>query len=119
KNSVVNSLLRKNHTPETSSFFTEFRTGNGLADLVVANGTTTSYEIKTELDSLTRLSSQVDANLKMFEKNYVVTYEKNLDKVSKIVDSQIGLLTIDKDGSIVTWKKAQQNFFVDPTLIFD
>ena len=54
---------------------------------VLINGKAVVYEIKTELDNLERLESQIDDYYKAFEHVAVVTYEKNLKQLKKVLDN--------------------------------
>src|ERR1019366_3298937 len=61
KAALTQRVLLGTHSLQTASMLTEFRTGNHKADMVILNGTATAYEIKSERDSLTRLSNQIEA----------------------------------------------------------
>jgi len=120
KNTIANELLVKRHSLNSSALFAEFKTGNGWADVIIVNGTTTSYEIKTELDSVARLKSQVSTNVKMFEHNYIVTCEKNIPKITGIIDDEIGLLILEKNGKLTQVREAVSTLDrLDPIFIFN
>ena len=50
KNAIANKILLGKHSLNTSHMLTEFRAANCKADVVVLNGTSTVYEIKSEYD---------------------------------------------------------------------
>ena len=52
KNSVATSLFLNGHNPKDAYLTSEFRSAQSRADVVILNGTSTIYEIKTEYDSL-------------------------------------------------------------------
>ncbi|MBC1565908.1 sce7726 family protein [Listeria booriae] len=61
--------------------------GHAIADVVAVNGHINAYEIKSDKDSLTRLSGQVKQYDENFERNIIVVgekYEKSID--SKVPD---------------------------------
>ena len=99
----VNEIL-KNHD-EGHSILTELCVNRSQADLVVINGTTTVYEIKTELDSLTRLGKQLDDYTQVFDKVFVITYRDMLNKLIHLLDSnekylKVGIFVLDEDGKL-------------------
>lgn len=55
KNALANKTLKTllaRHSLTTSTLLTEFSTGESKADLVIINGSSSVYEVKTELDSV-------------------------------------------------------------------
>jgi len=50
KNTLINNLI-SNYGTKNSIIINEFRVGNSVADMVLFNGTSKAFEIKTELDS--------------------------------------------------------------------
>ena len=87
KNTLLNKLLLGVHSVNTTTALTEVAIAKSKADFVLINGKAVVYEIKTELDNLERLSSQVDDYYKAFDHVAVVTYEKNLQQLQKVLDS--------------------------------
>ena len=80
KNTIVNKILLGRHSLNTSTLISELNVGKSKADIVIFNGTSTVYEIKTELDSLNRLEAQLEDYLKCFDKIYVITTLENIKK---------------------------------------
>ncbi|TRW25960.1 sce7726 family protein [Flavobacterium zepuense] len=70
------------------------KNGQVRADIAVLNGKLVGYEIKGERDSLVRLLPQVDAYSEVFEKAYIITAEKHLDKVMKYIPEWWGIYVI-------------------------
>ena len=82
---------------------------NSKADIVIFNGTSTVYEIKTELDSLNRLESQLNSYLKCFDKIYIVTTLENIKKLENIIPDKVGLIEVTKRNALKEYKKAKSN----------
>lgn len=106
KNSLFNKILLKNHNPRTTVAFTEFPIARSKADFVMINGIGKVYEIKTELDNLERLESQINDYYKAFSQVVVLTYEKNVEKVEKIVPTSVGIMILTPRGALRTIRKA-------------
>lgn len=109
KNAIVSKILLGKHSLNTSVLFNEMVVGNSIADLVMINGTSTVFEIKTELDSLDRLSGQLNSYMCVFDYIYVVTYEKNISKISELVPEQIGIMILSDKYTLRVVKKAKSN----------
>ena len=106
KNAIANRILLGIHSLNTSFMLQEFRVGSCKVDTVVLNGTSNAYEIKTELDSLERLSKQVETYLKVFDMVHVITYPGHTEKVRKAVPECVGLMELVKGEHIKTLRKA-------------
>lgn len=122
KNEIANQLFVAHHSPDRSGLLTEFRVGSARLDVVVANGTTTCYEIKTDRDELRRLPNQLVAALSVFDKVYVVTTPRYLDATLEIISSQsqVGIFVLDASAKLVLMRRASSNIpQVDPKAIFD
>jgi len=61
KAALTQKIFLGRHSLQTASMLSEFRVGQCKADLVILNGTSTVYEVKSERDSLDRLERQVAA----------------------------------------------------------
>ena len=106
KNSLFNKILLKNHNPRTTVAFTEFPIARSKADFVMINGIGRVYEIKTELDNLERLESQINDYYKAFSQVVVLTYDKNVEKVEKLVPESVGIMILTPRGALHTIRKA-------------
>ena len=119
KNAIANQILLDRHTPEVSTLLTEFRADDCKADVVVLNGTSSVYEIKTELDSFDRLERQLRAYRKVFDKIYVVTHESQIGKVEQLTDERIGLIHLTGDNKLIPVREAGSNRNnIDPEAVF-
>lgn len=119
KNAIADKILLGKHSIYTSTLISEFRVEGRKADIVVVNGTSTVYEIKTELDTLNRLDGQLEAYKKVFDKIYIVTDENSVEKVKDSVKKDIGILVLSRRYSFKEHRKALSNIEnVDPACIF-
>lgn len=119
KSAVTNRVVFGRHSPKTSALSVELPVGNSIADLAIYNGTSTAYEIKTELDSPRRLSSQTPDYLKAFEYIYIVTHPQLAEKYAKNCHSQIGVVSLSSKDSLRIIKPAVSNLEnIDRSIIF-
>ncbi len=111
KNTLMNKLLLGVHSVNTTTALTEVAIAKSKADFVLINGKAVVYEIKTELDNLERLSSQIDDYYKAFDHVVVVTYEKNLQQLQRVLDSidkPVGIYVLRKNGKLGTVRNPQR-----------
>lgn len=69
----------------------ELPVGSSRADLCKINGESIAYEIKTDLDNLTRLKKQIKDYYKIFDKVYIICSESNVENVIKIIPEKCGI----------------------------
>lgn len=69
------------------------------ADVVLANGKLSAFEIKSDFDTLTRLPGQLESYRTFFERVVVVITPRFLEKVGKIVPDGVGIWVVDSDGA--------------------
>lgn len=120
KNAIVNKILLGRYSLNTSSILTEFRIGERKADVVILNGTSIAYEIKTEYDSLDRLQDQLSAYMRTFDMTNVITSDSQLSSLEKMLPDEIGLLELTSNYTIRTVRGAQSlRARVRPEFIFD
>lgn len=101
-NEIFLNEILKNHD-DNHTIITELIVNKSQADLVIINGTTTIYEIKTELDSLSRLKSQLDDYMLVFDKVFVITYSEMVDKLTQTLVgkySGVGICILEKNGKL-------------------
>jgi hypothetical protein len=97
KNEIINELLLKKYGTLNTVVINEFKVGRSVADMVLFNGTSKAFEIKTELDSERRLSGQLNDYTRIFRECYIVTHESLIEKYQS-TDENIGLIAIMKHG---------------------
>ena len=119
KNTITNKILLGRHSLNTSVLISEFWVGKSKADIVIFNGTSTVYEIKTELDTLNRLKTQIEDYLKCFDKIYIVTTSENIEKLKNKISNKIGFIEYTSRDTLKEHKKAESNKkFIDKETLF-
>jgi hypothetical protein len=119
KNTFINTLLLKKYGVKDTILFNEFRVGKSVADLVMINGESKVFEIKTELDSKKRLHGQIADYSKVFNKCYVITDESLVEKYAK-EDKSVGIIALQKNPRSLQMKEIrspQKNEFVNPDVL--
>lgn len=87
KNTMLNKLLLGRHSINTTTALTQIPIAKSKADFILINGRAVVYEIKTELDTFERLSSQIGDYFKAFNNVCVVTSENNTEKLVNILEN--------------------------------
>ena len=111
KNELI-KLLLKEYGTKNSVYFSEFRVGNSIADMVMFNGESKAFEIKTEYDTPRRLDKQLDDYKRFFDKCYIVVPENKVDEYYAIVESTTGIIAMSRDNRHIILKgirHAEQN----------
>jgi hypothetical protein len=120
KNAVTRKVLLGKHSLRTASLLSEFRIGTSKADLVILNSTATVYEIKSERDSLDRLSGQLKDYRRVFAKINVITDESHVKPVLDRTPPETGVLVLDSRGCIGTIREGKEAFAdIDPETVLD
>ena len=120
KNAIAQKILIGVHSLRTTSMLTEFRTGICKADVVLLNGTSAVYEIKSAYDSIERLKRQIAAYRQLFDNIHVITADSHLMRVREAVGSDIGLMVLTNRNTISTVQKPKSlKMAVQPSVIFD
>lgn len=109
KNTILNKLLFKKHDYRKTIALTELPVGKSKADFIMINGKGIVYEIKTELDNLERLETQIYDYYKAFKQVVIVTYNENIDKVISIVPKYVGIMELTKRHALKTIREPQNN----------
>ncbi len=109
KNIIANKILLGRHSIKTSQMLTEFRVGKNKADVVILNGTSTIYEIKSEYDSFKRLDDQINSYIKAFEYVNLVTSPSQVDIAKKHLPKEVGILALTKEDTISIIRKPESN----------
>lgn len=120
KNAIANKILLGRHSLSTSHMLTEFRVGKCKADVVVINGTSTVYEIKSEFDSFTRLEKQIQAYLEIFDHINVITSTSQATKLDSILPDSAGILVLTNRNTITEIRESKSNRKnTNPDMLFD
>ncbi|MBT4289340.1 MAG: sce7726 family protein [Deltaproteobacteria bacterium] len=109
KNAIANKILLGKHSLNTAQMLTEFRAGKCKADVVILNGSSTVYEIKSEYDSFKRLEKQISEYLKVFDQIYVITSDHQIKELTQLLPSQIGILSLTRGNTIKTIRESFSN----------
>ncbi len=119
KNLLINKKLLGRHNLNTATVLNEFKIGKSIADMVLLNGVSVVYEIKTELDSLYRVKSQIADYRKVFEHIYIVTHISLAEKYASMLDDTIGIIALTANNTLKTIREATKNveFFNSATMI--
>jgi len=101
KNTFSTDILLKKYRLKNTLAINEFKVGNSIADIVLFNGSSKAFEIKTELDTNIRLGGQLADYKKIFNECYIITHESLVDKYLK-EDFNIGVIQlIERPRSVV------------------
>jgi len=109
KNVIANKILLGKHSLSTSHMLSEFRVGYNKADVVIINGTSSVYEIKSEYDTLNRLDGQINAYLEIFDFINVISSFSQVDKLRSVLPEKIGILALTDRNTISTVREACSN----------
>lgn len=90
----------------------ETRVNRSRADFVTINGESKSFEIKSELDNLNKLSKQIKDYEKVFDYNYIVIDEKHYLNAKTLVPERYGIMVL-RDKSIIEDRPGSKNHFYD------
>ncbi len=118
KNEFLNNWLIKELGETNSQIFSEYRVGNSIADLAMFNGCSKIFEIKTELDSDSRLTLQLQNYEKAFNQIFLIIPESKIN-IYKKQDVSIGLITYDpkSQNTFSVYRKAKLNLDIEPSTI--
>lgn len=97
KNEIIKYLLKTNIN---TVYFSEFKSNKSIADIVTFNGESKCFEIKTEYDSTYRLNKQLIDYKNLFDKYYVVTSEKFLQKAMNYIKDDTGIIILYGEKAI-------------------
>ncbi len=108
KAAIAHKVLLGKHSLNTAVLLNEFRVGDSKADIVVINGTSNVYEIKSERDSLGRLEKQVSAYQNVFANVNVITGRNHLNSVLKTMPDSVGVLSLSNRHQISTLRESKE-----------
>lgn len=103
---LTHNILLGTHSLNSASMLTEFRACSSKADVVILNGTATVYEIKSERDSLIRLSGQLADYQKVFAKVYVIAGESHVQDVIQATPIEVGVMSLSRRNRIQKVREA-------------
>lgn len=94
RSAIAQKILLGRHSLNTATILNEFRAGCCKADVVILNGTSTAYEIKSERDTLSRLPNQLSNYRRVFARVYVVVGASHLSEVRCSIPGDVGVLLL-------------------------
>lgn len=106
---ITEKILLGRHSLNTATLLNEVRAGSCKADVVVLNGTSTAYEIKSERDSLVRIRNQIDNYRQVFATVNVVVSRSHLSEVLKATPEDVGVITLSERFRFQTAREAQNS----------
>lgn len=106
RSAITQKLLLGRHSLRTAAVVHEMRAGSSKADVVVLNGTSTAYEIKSERDSLARLPSQLASYRRVFASVNVVTSSRQSREILSVIPDDVGLLVLSDTYTIQVVRQA-------------
>lgn len=106
KNELIKHLLN-NYGTKNSVCFSEFRVGNSIADMVIFNGESKAFEIKTEYDSPRRLDKQMEDYKLFFDKCFLVISENKYEEYRNITEPATGIILMSRKKGRIYLREAQ------------
>ena len=113
KNFIIEQILIGKYSLKTTNGLNEFRINKSIADLVLVNGTSKVFEIKTELDNPNRLANQINDYKKVFKEIYIVTHHSLEHKYNEIISNDIGLIVLTSNNTLKTIREPLVNDNLD------
>ena len=119
KNAIARLYLAQEDV-QNSLLTSELRVGESRSDVVILNGTSTVYEIKSEYDSFERLDGQIADYRKVFDYIVVVTTQEKAELVGDQVPESVGVMSLTGQRKLDVWREPSSNKEnVDPGTVFD
>lgn len=98
---MLNTLLLGKHSVHTTTAITQIPIGKAIADLILINGESVVYEIKSDLDNFDHLRDQIQAYYQAFDHVCVVTPEASFSKLQSMLgDSPVGIYVLTQRNTI-------------------
>ncbi|MEW6875781.1 sce7726 family protein [Trueperella pyogenes] len=120
RNAITEKILLGRHSLNTATLLNEARAGSCKADVVILNGTSMAYEIKSERDSLSRLRNQVEHYRQVFATVNVVASKSHLSEVLRITPEDVGVITLSNRYSLqIARRPKNRPDRVNPIMLLD
>lgn len=109
KNELIKMWFQSKRSSESAFLTDEFRVGSCRVDLAVFSTSSIAFEIKTDFDSATRLTSQSSEYIKVFDLVYVVTTERMLTRIADSIPKNVGILTLGHTDGFRTLRDSERH----------
>jgi hypothetical protein len=107
---ILISNIKEYETNTHYALFSEMDIGaSSRIDIAHFSSSNHAYEIKTELDSFSRLDKQLNDYKKGFEYIWTIVPEQKLNKLLLTIDNSIGIKVLDHNNNLTVYRKAQSN----------
>ena len=106
KNELIELLIKK-YAHSNTVIFNEFRMQKSIVDLVMFNGNSRAFEIKTEYDTTRRLIGQLVDYTRVFQLCYVVIPANMLETYEKDIPPYIGIVLMRESGGVLELDEAR------------
>lgn len=118
-----NTILQKEHRESSTLIVDELGLEHGKcrADIAVINGHMDGYEIKSDVDSLSRLKNQIISYNAIFDHSSVIVTKRHIYEVAQMIPVWWGIISVFESGTNIPkfklFKTPQQNLNVDDSLV--
>jgi hypothetical protein len=102
KTQLISKIVFGRHSPRTAAAMLEVPMGRSCADLMILNGTSSIYEIKTDYDDFGRLASQIESYTTRADLVHVVVSESRGEAAERRLPSTVGVLVLRASGALAT-----------------
>jgi len=101
KAAVIDRLFKKGEVCSDAVVISEMvvDSWSRRADVVLANGKLSAFEVKSDFDTLSRLPGQLESYCAHFERVVVVITPRFVKKVEEIAPEGVGIWVMEADGS--------------------
>lgn len=107
RSAITEKILLGRHNLNSATQLSEVRAGSSKADLVVLNGTSTAYEIKSDRDSLARLNNQIENYRQVFASVSVVVSKSHMLNVINSTPDDVGVIALSERYRLQTVREAK------------
>lgn len=105
RNALARKLVIGRRSLRTATVLQELRVGNSKVDVAVLAKQGIAYEIKSDRDSYSRLSSQVADYRRAFSNVVVVASEPRVELIDKLVPETTGIASLTERFSLRMWRE--------------
>lgn len=111
KSNFANNILFKSNNHVT---IFELNLESSRADICKINGKSIAFEIKTDLDSFTRLEKQIRDYSEVFEEVYVICSKNNIKNIYPLLPDYCGLYSYDiGENNYYKFTKEKKSIFIN------